>query len=527
MSGNDYVSSKEPSSPNASSDPVSLLALPSKKGPWQKFVSWIWDSDYYEKSNAERTLVFKLDCFMLTAMTLGWWVKNLDQSNAPYVSGMKESLHITGNQYTYMTTIYSAVVCVMQIPSNFIVLKVRPSWFLAASEIGWGVFTFAQAGAQSYQAMYGFRFCIALFESFYYPVAFFLLGSWYTKKELGKRISLWFVASPAGSAFSGYMQAGIYKNMNGLHGLEGWRWLYIMCGVITIPIGLLIFFLVPDFPSNTNTWYLTPTERELALARCARNGTDTVASKINKSTIFSAVKSWQFFILVPWFMLHGLETNNGKQFANYLKGFSYSVSARNILPSTMYIIQIPCIIFYAYMSDRLAGKGRVWVIAAVCAWAMVPTGILGLWAPSEGARMFAFLANGSVYVTPLFFTWVAELCHGETEKRAFITGAICCWWYCVDAWLPTIIWLQTDGPRFKKGFLTSFCAAVFAFVGVFVIQFFQVRDQRIARRLQEQREEEGGEDGVVGVEKGDDEVEDGDVEEKVGVESVPGELVRP
>ncbi|TYJ54880.1 hypothetical protein B9479_004472 [Cryptococcus floricola] len=521
MSGNNNVSSKEPSSPNTSSDPVPLLALPSKKGPWQKFVSWIWDSDYYEKSDAERTLVFKLDCFMLTAMTLGWWLAQA------YVSGMKESLHITGNQYTYMTTIYSAVVCVMQIPSNFIVLKVRPSWFLAASEIGWGVFTFAQAGAQSYQAMYGFRFCIALFESFYYPVAFFLLGSWYTKKELGKRISLWFVASPAGSAFSGYMQAGIYKSMNGLHGLEGWRWLYIICGVVTIPIGFLIFFLVPDFPSNTNTWYLTPTERELALARCARNGTDTVSSKINKSTILSALKSWQFFILVPWFMLHGLETNNGKQFANYLKGFSYSVSARNILPSTMYIIQIPCIIFYAYLSDRLAGKGRVWVIAAVCAWAMVPTGILGLWAPSEGARMFAFLANGSVYVTPLFFTWVAELCHGETEKRAFITGAICCWWYCVDAWLPTIIWLQTDGPRFKKGFLTSFCAAVFAFVGVFVIQFFQVRDQRIARRLQEQREEEGGEAGVVGVEKGDDEVEDGDVEEKVGVESVPGELLRP
>ena len=38
-------------------------------------------SDYYDKSDAERRLVFKLDCFMLTSLTLGWWVKNLDQSN--------------------------------------------------------------------------------------------------------------------------------------------------------------------------------------------------------------------------------------------------------------------------------------------------------------------------------------------------------------------------------------------------------------------------------------------------------------
>jgi ACS family pantothenate transporter-like MFS transporter len=145
---------------------------------------------------------------------------------------MKEALHITGNQYTYMGVIYNAVVSVGCLFSTFISMKVRPGIFLASCEIGWGIFTFAQAGAKTYQAMYGFRFCIAFFESFYYPVAFFLLGSWYTKPELAKRIGLWFIAGPAGSAFSGYLQTAVYKNMNGLHGVEGWQWLYIMCGVM-------------------------------------------------------------------------------------------------------------------------------------------------------------------------------------------------------------------------------------------------------------------------------------------------------
>lgn len=79
---------------------------------------------------------------------------------------------------------------------------------------------------------YGFRFAVAFFESFFYPVAFFLLGSWYTQAELAKRISLFFVAGPAGSAFSGYLQAGIYNGMDGLAGLAGWRWLFIICGCI-------------------------------------------------------------------------------------------------------------------------------------------------------------------------------------------------------------------------------------------------------------------------------------------------------
>jgi ACS family pantothenate transporter-like MFS transporter len=49
---------------------------------------------------------------------------------------------------------------------------------------------------------------------------------------MGKRISLWFIAGPAGSAFSGYLQAGIYKGMDGVAGLAGWRWLFIVCGLI-------------------------------------------------------------------------------------------------------------------------------------------------------------------------------------------------------------------------------------------------------------------------------------------------------
>lgn len=68
------------------------------------------------------------------------------------------------------------------------------------------------------------------------PVSYFLLGSWYTRKELGKRISIWFVAGPAGQAFSGYMQAAIYQTLNGKLGLAGWRWLYIICGCISMSV---------------------------------------------------------------------------------------------------------------------------------------------------------------------------------------------------------------------------------------------------------------------------------------------------
>lgn len=62
-------------------------------------------------------------------------------------------------------TIYNAVYCALQIPSNLAVLKVRPSYWLAGCEIGWAIFTFAQAGARNSTDMYVFRFFVAFFEA--------------------------------------------------------------------------------------------------------------------------------------------------------------------------------------------------------------------------------------------------------------------------------------------------------------------------------------------------------------------------
>ncbi len=72
---------------------------------------------------------------------------------------------------------------------------------------------------------------MGFFESSFFPVLLYVLGSWYTKTELAKRVAIFHMTAPLGSAFGGYLQAAVYQNLNGAHGLSGWRWLYIVCGV--------------------------------------------------------------------------------------------------------------------------------------------------------------------------------------------------------------------------------------------------------------------------------------------------------
>jgi hypothetical protein len=111
-------------------------------------------------------------------------------------SGMQEDLRMYGSQYTYAVsfsdsslciqfwlplqgTAYTCAYAVMQVPSTLIIQKIRPSYWLAFIEVGWGVFTFAQAGMRNTNMLYAFRFLVGFFESSFFPCMLYVLGSWW------------------------------------------------------------------------------------------------------------------------------------------------------------------------------------------------------------------------------------------------------------------------------------------------------------------------------------------------------------
>ena len=103
--------------------------------------------------------------------------------------------------------------------------------------------------------MYALRFFIGLLEACAFPGYIAILGSWYGPQELAKRTAVLLEVESIASMFSGYLQAGLHSSMNGTAGLAGWQWLFIMDGVISIPIALWGFFGIPDMPHNTRAFY--------------------------------------------------------------------------------------------------------------------------------------------------------------------------------------------------------------------------------------------------------------------------------
>lgn len=192
------------------------------KVPWWAYV---WD---YEpgRSKEERTFVQRLDISVLVILSLGYFIKNLDQTNIAnaFVSGMKEDLKMNGNQLNLIDVAWTTGYVIGQIPSQIILTKVRPSIWIPSCEMVWTILTLCLAAANTWQQVVAIRFFVGLAESIFYPAAQTILGSWYKPSELSKRACIFHASSAIASMFSGYLQAGVHKGLNGVHGMAGWQW---------------------------------------------------------------------------------------------------------------------------------------------------------------------------------------------------------------------------------------------------------------------------------------------------------------
>jgi MFS family permease len=92
---------------------------------------------------------------------------------------------------------------------------------------------------------------------------------WYCRHEIQFRQALFFSAASIAGAFSGLLAYAI-SNMNGVGGLEGWRWIFILEGIATVLIALIAFFVLHDFPETAK--FLTEEERAFVVFRLKYQG---------------------------------------------------------------------------------------------------------------------------------------------------------------------------------------------------------------------------------------------------------------
>ncbi|PSN70592.1 pantothenate transporter liz1 [Corynespora cassiicola Philippines] len=419
--------------------------LPLKKRSLSKRISTvIWDS--LDKSPEERAFIAKIDFWILTYACISYFVKYLDQTNISnaYVSGMKEDLNLSGNDLNYLTTYWNIGYILGQIPSQLIMLKIRPSIWLPTLELAWGFLVMAMAAAKNVKTLFVLRFFIGLLEASAYPGIMTLLGNWYTPAELGKRACIFQASSAAAQMFSGYLQAGLLQ-MDGRHGIAAWQWLFIFDCIYG-------YFAIPDQPTSSKARWLAPKQKEMAIARmeaCHR----TPVKRLTGRKLWSILKCWQLHLFCAIFIAHVLGIRIYSYFNVWLKSTKrWSTEEVNLIPTAGYGTQIFFTLSYAWISD---GIGKRWpVIIAACVPALVGCVILSIWPEDNIPAMIAgwiltFLETGA---GALIITWIQEICSESAEHRIVIIGIVEAIAFTFQAWVPLFVYNTGQAPHFTIGY---------------------------------------------------------------------------
>lgn len=129
-----------------------------------------------------------------------------------------------GTDFNLATSILFVGYLLMQLPSNMIITRVRPSLYLAAATSLWGVVSCCNAAANNLTSLIVIRFFLGFVEAPFFPGAIFLMSSWYTRKEMTRRISWFYSGNALANMFGGLLAAGVLGNLHDALGIAGWRW---------------------------------------------------------------------------------------------------------------------------------------------------------------------------------------------------------------------------------------------------------------------------------------------------------------
>lgn len=409
---------------------------------------------------------------------------------------MKEELGFVGKQLNEINSIFSAGYIIGMIPSNLALTYFKPRFFFPSMMVIWGALTMCTAAAQRPQHIMAIRFFQGIAESSTFIGTHYILGAWYTETELGKRSGIFTSSGLAGTLFGGFLQTGIHSSMNGLHGMSGWRWLFIIDGIITMPIALYGFLLFPDTPATTQAPYLNETERALAVARVP--AIERGGAKITKRLVKSILTSWKYYgFVILWVIAGETESFSTNSLLNlYMKAQNtattkkYTVAQLNNYPSGVPAIGIVSTLVWATLTDFWGG--RRYLVGLFIGVIGVVTSIMILAKPGSPAVVFsAYYIAGSVYACQAtFFAWANDsMRYDDHLLRSITIASMNMFSGAVNAWWSIVFYSADKAPNFNWGMWAMIATSIALAVWTVGLLWFCNRDERERGKvLAEERE---------------------------------------
>jgi len=212
---------------------------------------------------------------LLPFLMLCYVVANLNRVNLSFAAlQMNHDLGLSATTYGFGAGVFFVTYCLCEIPSNLLLHKYGASRWIARIMASWGAVAVATAFITGPISFFTLRLLLGAAEAGFYPGVLFFLTLWFPAAQRGRIIGLFFASIPISGIVGGPL-SGWLLTWNGIAGLHGWQWLYIVEGAPAILLAPLVLLLIQDHPASAS--WLAPDERDRLAAMIAQDQHATAA----------------------------------------------------------------------------------------------------------------------------------------------------------------------------------------------------------------------------------------------------------
>ncbi|KAI5868120.1 MFS general substrate transporter [Durotheca rogersii] len=411
----------------------------------------------------ERKLMTRVDWRLIPFLCVLYLLAFLDRVNIANARSFSlvEDLHLENHQYNTALTMFFVPYIIFEIPSNILLKRFSPRIWLSTCMMGFGLASVGQGLVQNYSGLLATRFFLGLFECGMFPGCFYLISMWYKRSESQKRYSLFFSSTSLAGAFGGLLASAIGK-MDGMRGYHGWRWIFLLEGVLTCLVAIFFFFVFPTFPEEAK--WLTEEERDYIKARLqADQGHNAAERTITFGDVLTVMKDHRVWL--GGFMYFGL----------IVPAYGYAFFAPTIISTYRYdaiqtqLHSVPpwAVSFtFSLITATISDWTRHRAAFALLPLSLGLAGFATLLKVHDNTpvqyAMLCFVTMGTYSVLPITVCWFSMNLGGH-HRRAIGTA-----WQIgfgnIGGIIATFAFLSADAPLFTKGY--SICLGFTCLSGV-------------------------------------------------------------
>ncbi|OJJ08815.1 hypothetical protein ASPVEDRAFT_145300 [Aspergillus versicolor CBS 583.65] len=440
----------------------------------------VHDFDFEENTAEEKKLLRKIDLFLLPAAWIVYLLSYMDRSNIgnARVAGMGDALEIDDSRYYLAVVLFQVGYVVAEVPANMILSVTRPSLFIPAIMLLWGSVCAILAAVQTWQQLVAMRFLLGIAEAGFSPALMFLISSWCRRHEQSKRFVVFHSAGIISGAFGSIVAGAITDGLDGRYGISGWRWLFIIEGVLTVAVGLFIPFILLDYPLTSKK--LSPEERQLAYNRLLADGitsrNDAPEHQLGHwGALWIAVANWRVWLLAAGYMTVIGSMSLAYFYPGFVQLLGYSSNDAQYMTAPLYGVALAIAIPMCILADRYPGYRGFYASFVLFAFGTLMCALATAIRGPTGRYILLCFINAAVWSgNPLTLTFTSSVLGPVQPEVRAISLAVINGCANLAQLYGTYIFTVAEAPDYVMGFAVY--SAIFAVGGmIYLAGYFVFR----------------------------------------------------